>query len=70
MKTGVARHATEAKVKVKKRLASGIEEETGRRNERNRFVGFVDINNHPIDAGIKISHLFTARSHYTSALPT
>jgi hypothetical protein len=30
MKTGVARHATEAKVKVKKSLAAGIEEETGR----------------------------------------
>ena len=38
------------------------------RNERNRFVGFVDINNHPIDAGIKNSYLFTARPHYIGAI--
>ena len=81
MKTGVDRLSAESRVKEKKSLAPHLKQ-TGRayrflgtapqigsvRNERNRFVGFVDINNHPIDAGIKNSYLFTARPHYIGAI--
>jgi hypothetical protein len=81
MKTGVDRTAAETRANLTKSLAPHLKQ-TGRayrpsgtapqigsvRNERNRFFGFIDINNHPIDAGIKNSYLFTFRSDYISSI--